>query len=291
MDNPSSYFTAQSLNSRADDLSTLLDSIGQAISTLEVADEGITTLQEFVEQAKSSANSAHDTANVASKAVSDNVTFNSATAKTDKLSSYLNNISAGDSFTIRLGDSTTMEATSNVSKELTLEEAGLVEGMSMEMIVGDKTYNFTLVAGETQEAVENADGTTSQQIGIASSMEEFMNDVVYTVGRKTITAEIKEGKLSFSTLDNSSMTIRSTNEATIGTASSMKIEKADLTVAALAGTGSGGADEGFAVTPSVTIDGLQLDLSEYFTSTAGNVEFAAGVDGEDIITAIKTFAE
>lgn len=81
MDNPSSYFTAQSLNSRADDLSTLLDSIGQAISTLEVADEGITTLQEFVEQAKSIANSARDTANVASKAVSENVTFNSTTAK------------------------------------------------------------------------------------------------------------------------------------------------------------------------------------------------------------------
>ena len=291
MDNPSSYFTAQSLNSRADDLSTLLDSIGQAISTLEVADEGITTLQEFVEQAKSIANSARDTANVASSAVSENVTFNSATAKTDKLSSYLNNISAGDSFTIRLGDATTMEATSNVSKELTLEEAGLVEGMSMEMIVGDKTYNFTLVAGETQEAVENADGTTSQQIGIASSMEEFMNDVVYTVGRKTITAEIKEGKLSFSTLDNSSMTIRSTNEAIIGTANSMKIEKADLILAALAGTGQGTTGEGFAVAPSVTIDGLQLDLSEYFTSTKGQVAFAAGVDSEDIINAIKTFAE
>lgn len=291
MDNPSSYFTAQSLNSRADDLSTLLDSIGQAISTLEVADEGITTLQEFVEQAKSIANSARDTANVASKAVSENVTFNSATAKTDKLSSYLNNISAGDQFTIRLGDSTTMEATANVSKELTLEEAGLVKGMSMEMIVGDKTYNFALVAGETQEAVENADGTTSQQIGIASSMEEFMNDVVYTVGRKTITAEIKEGKLSFSTLDNSSMTIRSTNEAIIGTANSMKIEKADLTLAALAGTGQGTTGEGFTVAPSVTIDGLQLDLSEYFTSTKGQVAFAAGVDSEDIINAIKTFAE
>ena len=46
MDNPSSYFTAQSLNSRADDLSSLLDSIGQAISTLEVADQGITSLQD-----------------------------------------------------------------------------------------------------------------------------------------------------------------------------------------------------------------------------------------------------
>ena len=67
MDNPSSYFTAQALNSRADDLSTLMDSIGQAISTLEVADQGITSLQKFVEQAKSVANSARDTANVSAK--------------------------------------------------------------------------------------------------------------------------------------------------------------------------------------------------------------------------------
>ena len=70
MDNPSSYFTAQALNSRANDLSTLLDSIGQAISTLEVADQGITTLQEFVEQAKSVANSARDTSNVSASVAS-----------------------------------------------------------------------------------------------------------------------------------------------------------------------------------------------------------------------------
>ena len=68
MDNPSSYFTAQSLNARADDLSTLLDSIGQAISTLQTADKGITSLQDFVSQAKSIANSARDTANDSAKA-------------------------------------------------------------------------------------------------------------------------------------------------------------------------------------------------------------------------------
>ena len=64
MDNPSSYFTAQSLNARADDLNTLLDSIGQAVSTLQVTDQGITSLQDLVSQAKSIANSARDTANV-----------------------------------------------------------------------------------------------------------------------------------------------------------------------------------------------------------------------------------
>lgn len=146
MDNPSSYFTAQSLNSRADDLSTLLDSIGQAISTLEVADEGITTLQEFVEQAKSIANSARDTANVASKAVSENVTFNSATAKTDLLTDMVANAAAGDNFTIRLGDATTMEGTANVSADQTLEQIGIDEDGVIEMIVGDKTYEFTFTA-------------------------------------------------------------------------------------------------------------------------------------------------
>ena len=43
MDNPTNYFTAQSLTARANDLDALMDSIGQAISTLETADQGITT--------------------------------------------------------------------------------------------------------------------------------------------------------------------------------------------------------------------------------------------------------
>lgn len=212
MDNPSSYFTAQSLNSRADDLSTLLDSIGQAISTLEVADKGITTLQDFVEQAKSIANSARDTANVASKATSDNVTFNSATAKTDKLTDVMANVQAGDKFTIRLGDATKMEASSNVSKDQTLEQIGIKENAKIEMIVGNKMYEFTFGAdGTTAEAAApDASGVVKQTIGIDETLEDFMSEVVYTVGRKVLNAEVKEGKLSFNTMDNSSLVIRST---------------------------------------------------------------------------------
>ena len=213
MDNPSSYFTAQSLNSRADDLSTLLDSIGQAISTLEVADEGITTLQEFVEQAKSIANSARDTANVASKVVSENVTFNSTTAKTDLLTDMVTNAAAGDKFTIRLGDATTMEGTANVSADQTLEQIGIAEYGKVEMIVGDKTYEFTFTAadsGITDATVNPTTGVTSQSFGIDTTLEDFMSEVVYTVGRKVLSAEVKEGKLTFNTLDNSSLVIRST---------------------------------------------------------------------------------
>jgi flagellin-like hook-associated protein FlgL len=58
LDNPGNFFTAQSLNNRASDLNSLLDSIGQAQQTLKAADQGITSLTKLVESAKSVAKQA-----------------------------------------------------------------------------------------------------------------------------------------------------------------------------------------------------------------------------------------
>ena len=58
LDNPANFFTSQSLNNRASDLNSLLDSIGQAQQTLEAADKGITSLTKLVESAKSIAKQA-----------------------------------------------------------------------------------------------------------------------------------------------------------------------------------------------------------------------------------------
>jgi flagellin-like hook-associated protein FlgL len=58
LDNPSNFFTSQSLNNRASDLNSLLDSIGQAQQTLKAADQGITSLTKMVESAKSVAKQA-----------------------------------------------------------------------------------------------------------------------------------------------------------------------------------------------------------------------------------------
>ena len=63
LDNPSSFYTAQSLTNRASDLSSLLDSMGQGIQTIKAANEGIESITEFVQQAKSVANQARDEAN------------------------------------------------------------------------------------------------------------------------------------------------------------------------------------------------------------------------------------
>jgi len=58
LDNPVSFFTSQSLNDRANDLSSLLDSIGQAQQTLKAAGDGINSLTKMVQSAKSIATQA-----------------------------------------------------------------------------------------------------------------------------------------------------------------------------------------------------------------------------------------
>ena len=61
IDNPSSFYTAQSLNNRAEDLNILLDAMSQGIQTLKAVNESIEAGTKFLEQAKSVANSALET--------------------------------------------------------------------------------------------------------------------------------------------------------------------------------------------------------------------------------------
>nr|WP_255769080.1 flagellin [Maritalea mediterranea] len=67
LDNPGSFFTAQSLNSRASDLSSLLDDQGQAVQTLKAADEGIQAITKLAEAAKAKANQALQSSSTADR--------------------------------------------------------------------------------------------------------------------------------------------------------------------------------------------------------------------------------
>ena len=61
LDNPTNFFTAQSLDNRAGDINNLLDSIGNGVQVLQAANTGITSLQKLVDSAKSIANQALQT--------------------------------------------------------------------------------------------------------------------------------------------------------------------------------------------------------------------------------------
>src|SRR4026209_1145743 len=56
LDNPTNFFTAQSLDARAGDINNLLDGIGNGVQVLQAANTGITSLQKLVDTAKSIAN-------------------------------------------------------------------------------------------------------------------------------------------------------------------------------------------------------------------------------------------
>ncbi|HHG90604.1 MAG TPA: hypothetical protein ENJ90_09020, partial [Devosia sp.] len=58
LDNPTNFFTAASLNSRASDLGNLLDTVMNAVQTIEAADNGISAITKLVETAQSTARQA-----------------------------------------------------------------------------------------------------------------------------------------------------------------------------------------------------------------------------------------
>ena len=61
LDNPTNFFTAASLDSRASDINNLLDGIGNGVQVLQAANTGITSLQKLIDSAKSVANQALQT--------------------------------------------------------------------------------------------------------------------------------------------------------------------------------------------------------------------------------------
>src|SRR5580704_4847436 len=57
-DNPTSFFTSQSLTNRANSLSALLDQVGQAQQTLQSANQGLTSITSLLQQGLSVAQQA-----------------------------------------------------------------------------------------------------------------------------------------------------------------------------------------------------------------------------------------
>ena len=111
-DNPTSYFTSQSLNNRASDLSSLLDSIGQAQQTLDAANNGLTSLTSLLEQALSTAQQAQQTTPTAAAATTGTVAL---TTPTEAAGNLLINVGA-TSYTVAITASealTSIEAAIN----------------------------------------------------------------------------------------------------------------------------------------------------------------------------------
>ncbi|MDY0008507.1 MAG: flagellin [Bdellovibrionales bacterium] len=124
LDNANAFFASQSLTNRANDLSRLLDGMGQSIQVLKAADEGIKSITSYLEQMQAVAQEALDQANAASDGIPvDNV---SLAASFDELRTQLDGV-AGDSGYrgTNLLDSGTLEVTFNEDSSSTLTVTGV----------------------------------------------------------------------------------------------------------------------------------------------------------------------
>ena len=176
LDNPSSYFTAQSLNARASDLNNLLDSMGQAVQTIKAADEGITTLTSLVEQAKSI------TEQAASTSISATNVVGSITLSGDPLRT---NASIANDLTFSIGDTEITVAKANIQGKTAEELVGAINtaitgaGIQAEdavATVGADGTSFIITSNKGEEIVLNANNDLGNSASNAKgALETYQN--------------------------------------------------------------------------------------------------------------------
>lgn len=179
LDNPQSFFASQALTNRANDLTRLLDNIGQSIQVIKAADNGITALTKLVEQADSIATQARDA--LAAGEAEAKATGNIDLRNVDDLTTIPGGAAAGASIQISITDPTdpTNTTTRTVAVGGTIEsfvtainnirdgdsqkivEASLDAGGKLQIRTtngGDLTVDFTTTAGTDAEQMALAQG-------------------------------------------------------------------------------------------------------------------------------------
>lgn len=109
LDDPTAYFTASALNTRANDLNRLLDSVGNALQTVIVADEGLTSITDLVESAQAIARQAIQASGPVTESKvtgSSDAAFNPEDPITD-----LAAITKDDTLSITIGDNSSLTVT------------------------------------------------------------------------------------------------------------------------------------------------------------------------------------
>src|SRR6202049_2600971 len=134
-DNPTSYFTSQSLNNRANDLSSLLDQIGQAQQTLDAANNGLTSLTSLLEQALSTAQQAQQTTPTAAAVSTGSVSLTSLNAG----GNLLVNVGA-NTYTVAI---TASEALSSIESQINAVSGPAANGAGTGGDAGAGTPVFT----------------------------------------------------------------------------------------------------------------------------------------------------
>jgi flagellin-like hook-associated protein FlgL len=208
LDNPTEYFTAQSLNNRASDISNLLDGIGNGVQVLQAANTGITSLQSLVASAQS----------IANQVLQSPVGY---TTKSNVTSAAI----AGATATNLLGPGTNASVTAttavlndNTGTAVNITGATLLSGTpgaGSDDLASNITTGDTLVVNGTTFTFVAGSSSSGTNIGVGDSVTHLLAAIDAVTGTSTASS-VAGGKVTLNTGTTSNLVISGTALAKIG---------------------------------------------------------------------------
>ena len=186
LDNPVSFFAAQALNGRAEDLSALKDGMGQGIQAIKVANNGITTISTLIDAAKGLAQQALSTTDTTALSVI-GMQYSTLMAQLDTVvtdANYqgVNLLNGSSDLVVNFNEDNTSSLTvaSVASKAADLGiDTGTVT-MTSSSSVSD--INTTITALNTAKAtLRTTSGALSAGLSIIQARQDFTTQMVDTL--------------------------------------------------------------------------------------------------------------
>ncbi|MGY4317493.1 flagellin [Bradyrhizobium sp. JR3.5] len=253
LDNPTNFFTAQSLDNRASDINNLLDGIGNGVQVLQAANTGITSLQKLVDSAKSVANQALQAA-VGYSQKSQVTTAVVTGATTDDIrgtATYSNATLAG---TVVNNNLTTPAPITAATKLVSATNSDtLATTPSGTISVNGKTITFS-----TSQTTSTSDSSGNVTLGTGAGSNLTVGDLLSAIDGitgATTASTVSAGALQISTGTNQDLNISGSALGAFGLTAGTKAR----TVA----------------TPS-PLDGLTLTIGATGNGIATNITFGSG---------------
>ncbi|EKS27543.1 flagellin [Afipia felis] len=287
LDNPTNFFTAAGLDSRASDINNLLDSIGNGVQVLQAANTGITSLQKLVDSAKSIANQAlqvptgYSTKSEASATITGATAANllGTTTTTYAAGSYTGSVVKNDNTgtAANITGSTILGGTAGAGSD-NLGSAAALDGKTL--TINGKTLTFS------SSASTDADLSSGGTISTTGTVQNVLDAINSIAGAGT--ASITGGQISISsgttaqgvTLGGSALSAFGLNS---GTAAGLGSAADGATTINSAGTAIVGVG-----TTTGGLSGLELDIAATDGGQALKITFGSGTNSFNASTGVAT---
>jgi flagellin-like hook-associated protein FlgL len=219
LDNPTNFFTAASLNSRASDMASLLDSMSNGIKTIEAADNGLSSITKTVESMQSTLRQARQDKSFKTQSFAIDATaigtssvktlsFKDGAVGTSAVSINLNTTGAGSA-------ATAGTVSSNFGTTLTFDNAG-------------DQLNFSVAVDGGPATAVSIDATTLTAAGLGTTISSAADL------RSAVTQGLSDAGVTGVTVGGSGSALTLTSNTTGGGSS--------IAISAVGAVNGGGAD-------------------------------------------------